>query len=283
LLAPFVWLLARLYGKPVLLDYMIGLADMQEDRGQIGGTKAMFFRQIDRLNLSRMTSITDTQAHVAAFARLLGRSFPRLHVVPVGVRDTLAELPPAPSEGTILVQFVGSYIPFHGVDVILRAAQHLQDDPRITFELIGDGQTYTQSVKLAEQLGLSNVTFTKGFFRPPQLFDLLAKGTILLGVFGNAEKTRYVVPNKVFDAMMFGRPLITAESPALNECFTPGKHLVTVPPGDSQALAEAIKRLAENPDKRDQLRAAGRMRVEKAFLPEHIGPHIAAICEGLIR
>jgi glycosyltransferase involved in cell wall biosynthesis len=46
--------------------------------------------------------------------------------------------------------------------------------------------------------------------------------------------------------MALRRPLITAQSSALMDVFTPDEHLLTVPASDAQALANAIQRLAQN-------------------------------------
>jgi len=167
------------------------------------------------------------------------------------------------------------------VAVILEAAALLRDDPSIRFELIGRGQTYAQSIELARVLNLANVTFLNEFYSLPQLLPRLARSTILLGVFGATDKTDYVVPNKVYDGLAFGRPVITAEAAALREFFTPGEHLITVPPGDAAALAAAIRALASDPDRIQTLGAAGVRRIREAFLPAHIGERVAAIFDRL--
>ncbi|MBZ0278409.1 MAG: glycosyltransferase, partial [Anaerolineae bacterium] len=109
LLAPFIWALGKLFNKPVLLDYMVGLTDLMEDRGAVSPFKAAMYRWVDRFNLSRMTSITDTRMHCETFRALLGRDFPKLRVVPVGVRNNPPVLPLPPSSDRLLVQYVGTY------------------------------------------------------------------------------------------------------------------------------------------------------------------------------
>jgi glycosyltransferase involved in cell wall biosynthesis len=279
-LAPFVWALSRFTRTPVILDYMVGLTDVNEDRQTVSGVRAWLFRQIDRFNTRRLVTLTDTAAHRETFRRLLGGSVKNMHVVPVGVKPEWLTVPPPPAETSPLVaQFIGTYIPFQGVDVILQAAQLLRDDPRLRFELIGGGQTYEQSVRLAQSLALPNVDFIMGFFTFSQLLPHLMQSTISLGVFGSAQKTRYVVPNKVYDGLAMGRAVITAESPALREFFAPGEHLITVPAGDAEALASALRALADQPERIRVLGEGGRERVRAAFLPEHIGTQVRQIIE----
>jgi glycosyltransferase involved in cell wall biosynthesis len=218
-------------------------------------------------------TLTDTAAHRQVFQTMLGRSLPRCHVLPVGARDVTPLPPPS---GPVVVQYAGTYIPFHGVDVMLQAARLLPD---VIFEFIGKGQTQAAARRDAP----ANVRFISGYFPPAQLNAMQAASTIMLGVFGDTAKTRYVIPNKIYEALALGRPVITAESPALAEYLTPGEHLVTVPPGDPPALAAALDGLLANPAEQARLRAAGRQRIEAGLLPQHIGARLRTIIEGLIR
>ncbi len=269
-LAPFVWLLSRVTATRVLLDYMVGLSDVNADRGTESGLKQILFRLVDQFNITVINSFTDTAAHRDWFRRHLGVRVGRMRVVPVGVKPAWLDAPPPPTIQPVTAAFIGSYIPFQGVEVILQAAQRLRDESRIRFLLIGSGQTYPQARQLADSLDLHNVDFRAGFFPLPQLMPLVADCAILLGVFGAAEKTAYVIPNKVFDGVASGRAVITAESPALSECFTPGEHLLTVPPGDAQALADALTALLDHPERIAALGAAGQQRIRDAFLPDQV-------------
>ena len=115
-----------------------------------------------------------------------------------------------------------------------------------------------------------------------KLLERLAEGTIFLGVFGATDKTSYVVPNKIFEGMMLGRPVVTAEAPAMDEIFTPGEHYVAVPPGDAARLAEALLKLVDSPAECERISRAGLERVQQAFLPQHIGAQLKPILEALV-
>lgn len=271
LIAPFAWFLARHYHQPLLLDYLVGLADAAEDRGHTSQARLKVFRMIDRFNTHNIITITDTAAHKQAFVDSLRQTLPKMYVLPVGVRD-LQKLPPPTGEA--VVQYTGTYIPFHGVDIMLRAAQRL---PHVRFEFIGKGQTYPQARRLGADLNLTNVHFIHGYFSKDDLTKMQARSTIMLGVFGDSHKTRYVVPTKIFEALALGRPLITAEAPAMHELFKPGQHMLTTPPGDYEALAAAVQRLVDSKQLAAQLRDEGCKYVESAFTPEHIAVRLRDI------
>ncbi len=278
LTAPVAQGLARLYRKPLLLDYMVGLYDMAIDRGTSNTLRRSLFWMIDWFNTRFITSVTDTGSHRTEFERLLKTSLPRMRVLPVGVQE-FSLLPPAALDAP-LVQYAGTYIPFHAVEIIIEAAQRLPD---VQFELIGGGQTYARTVALVEHLGLQNVSFRHGYFSREDLLAMQARSTIMLGVFGDTDKTRYVVPNKVYEALALGRPLITAESAAVREFLTPGEHLIVVPPADPNALAAAIRALLNDPAGQTRLAQAGRRRIEEAFMPEHIGAQLRTLLEEMCR
>ena len=73
----------------------------------------------------------------------------------------------------------------------------------------------------------------------------------------------------VLEAMAFGLPVIASSAGALPEIVEDGKTGLLVPPGDAQALAEAIKRLLCDPALRSRLGNAGRETVAR-FAPKGI-------------
>ena len=78
-----------------------------------------------------------------------------------------------------------------------------------------------------------------------------------LGIFGTSDKARRVIPNKAFQALACGVPLVTADTPAARELLADGESALLVPPGDPEALADALRRLTTKPALRDRLAAGG--------------------------
>ena len=179
---------------------------------------------------------------------------------------------------TCTVGFYGKYIPLQGVPYIVRAAAHpLCKD--IAFTLIGSGQTYAQVRTLAQELGVANITFME---RIPYatLIERMRSFDIVLGVFGDTPKARAVISNKLYDAAMLGKPLITADTPAVRELFTDGKDICLVPGADSEALAHAIHTLAQDSEKRTLLGRAIRATYEMYATPEAIGAELRRVLEA---
>ena len=69
----------------------------------------------------------------------------------------------------------------------------------------------------------------------------------------------------VLEAMAAGLPVVASAVGGVPELVREGETGMLVPPRDSAALAEALRRLVDDPALRDRLGEAGRRRVEREF------------------
>ena len=108
-----------------------------------------------------------------------------------------------------------------------------------------------------------------------ELNDLIGEADISLGIFPLAGKGCRVIPNKLFQIMATGRPLITADTPAIREILTPGPGLRLVSPGDPCHTATQIIDLADalnDPEERlHELKAAQNFPlIDQAFISRKV-------------
>jgi glycosyltransferase involved in cell wall biosynthesis len=80
-----------------------------------------------------------------------------------------------------------------------------------------------------------------------------------------AEGKREGLPVVLIEAMAAGVPVVASHLSGIPELVEDGVTGLTVTPGDSTALADAIGRLAADPDLRSRLAEAGRARVAADF------------------
>ena len=110
----------------------------------------------------------------------------------------------------------------------------------------------------------------------------LQRAGCALGVFGTSEKAGRVIPNKVFQALACGVPVITADTPAARELLVEDESAQLVPPGDAPALAAAIRRFAEDPAHARRI-AEGGLRAYRAQASERaLGERWRALIEGML-
>jgi glycosyltransferase involved in cell wall biosynthesis len=85
----------------------------------------------------------------------------------------------------------------------------------------------------------------------------LCRTSCALGIFGRSAKAARVIPNKAFQALACGTPLVTSETPAAQELLRDGESALLVPPGDPYALATALRRLAADEELARRLSIGG--------------------------
>ena len=196
--------------------------------------------------------IADTPCHARFFAETLGVQKERVRVVYVGADETLFRPAPERAPGSpVDVLFYGSFIPLHGANTIIEAARIYQGPP-VRWSLLGDGPTKPGCQAAATGL---NTVFFEARIPYAQLPARIHRADILLGVFGTTQKAGRVIPNKVFQALASGRPVITRASDAYPAEACASEALGFVTPGDPQALAAQI---AEWAGQREVLAARGR-------------------------
>jgi len=90
------------------------------------------------------------------------------------------------------------------------------------------------------------------------------------------------VPQSLIEAAACGRSLIASDVPGCREIARPGLNAILLPTDDHAALAEAIDRLARDPDLRRQFGIAGPRLVEAEFSSERIGREVLAVYDRLL-
>ena len=97
-------------------------------------------------------------------------------------------------------------------------------------------------------------------------------------MFGGSEKAARVVPNKVFDALACGRPVVTADSDGAREWLRDGETALLTPAGDAAALAAALRRLLDERE-RARLGVGALDLYRRAFTPFAVAGGLLAALE----
>jgi glycosyltransferase involved in cell wall biosynthesis len=261
-------------GRPVVFNPLVSLADtLVGDRGRFR-PGSLVARVLDRIDRSSFRSadlvVADTQAHAELFARLGGRG--DIAVCFVGAEDRLFA-PPWEPRSPFTALFVGKLIPLQGVDTIVAAARAA---PEIAFRVVGSGQL---EPLLRDLPGNVEHVLWVEYTRLPA--EIRAAGCAL-GIFGTTPKAQRVIPNKAFQALACGAPLITADTPAARELLADGESALLVPPGDAAALADAIRRLAADADLAERIATSGRAGYERHASETILGARWRGLIEALL-
>jgi len=101
----------------------------------------------------------------------------------------------------------------------------------------------------------------------------IAAASLCLGIFGTSAKAGRVIPNKVFECLAVGRPVVTADTPAIRGAFD--GEVAVVPAGDPDALAREIKSLLADPTRLASLASSGHERYRRDYSEEALGKLLA--------
>ncbi len=260
--------LARLRRIPVLFDPFISLSDTVVSDRKLASRTSMIGRAtvlVDKWSMRLATRVfADTPQHADFYASLA--RIPREHVdvTWLGAQDDVfipESVVPVPG----LVLFYGTYIALQGVDTILRAAKLLESDG-VVVRVIGSGQEQANVDKVMADLRPANVELV-GRVPLSELPGEIARATVCLGIFGTSEKAQRVVPNKVLECVAMGRPVISADSPAMREAFG-ADEIMLVPAGNPEALADAVRKLLADTETREKFAAAAHEHYLAAYSTE---------------
>lgn len=270
------WILAKLTGKRLVFDPLVSMYDTLVHDRQLaadGSITAKRLWYLDKIVCQLADKvILDTEVHVDYFVRTFNLEPKKFCVVPVGADESVfypQDVAVGGDKRLIEALYVGNFIPLHGVTYILEAAKLLQDEP-FKFVLVGDGQTLDQMKKKAKQLALSNVFF-KARIPKERYAQMLNRADIVLGIFGESDKAKRVIPCKVYDACAVGASIVTADTPAIQYYFSDGLNIQLCRPQDGRSLAEAIRKTGLNRDERIQMGRQARALFETHFSTEQIG------------
>jgi glycosyltransferase involved in cell wall biosynthesis len=181
-------------------------------------------------------------------------------------------------------KFVVVYAGAHGMsndlDVVLDAAKLLESDREIQIVLLGDGKEKANLQARAAEMKLKNVLFL-----PPVPKDgmgaVLAGADACIAILKPIDEYKTTYPNKVFDYMAAGRPVVLAIDGVIREVVTAADCGVFAQPGDARSLADAVTSLAANRDRAVEMGINGRRYLEEHFSREVIAGKLESLLEGM--
>jgi glycosyltransferase involved in cell wall biosynthesis len=261
-------------GRPVVFNPLVSLADtLVGDRGRFhsGSLAARALERVDRYAFrSADLVVADTAAHARFLSDVRGSD--DVAVCFVGAEDRLFT-PGWKPEAPFTVLFVGKLIPLQGVDTILAAAR---EAPDIRFRIVGSGQL--DPLLANRPTNVEHVSWVE-YGRLP---EEIRRAGCALGIFGTTAKAQRVIPNKAFQALACGVPLVTADTPAARELLVHEKSALLVPAGDPEALAAAVRRLAEDGGLAQRVADGGRAAYEAAASEPVLGDRWRSLIGALL-
>jgi glycosyltransferase involved in cell wall biosynthesis len=183
-------------------------------------------------------------------------------------------------------RFVVLYAGAHGIsndlEVVLESARLLARRLDIHFVLLGDGKEKANLQARARELGVRNVTFLPPVAKSA-MGAALAGADACLAILKPLEAYKTTYPNKVFDYMAAGRPVILAIDGVIRQVVEAANCGVFCEPGNAQALAEAVLELAADRDAALRKGLAGRAYLEQHFSRQVLAEKLEMVFNNLVQ
>lgn len=180
----------------------------------------------------------------------------------------LREVEPHPINGKFKILFVGRHIERKGICYLIEAAKYL---PRDKFEIrivgVGDltDKLKAQATEVSTTPDAAEIIFT-GKLSPEELANEYKTANVftlpaIVDSKGDTEGLGVVL----IEAMELGLPVVASNVGGIPDVVVDGVSGILVPEKDPQALANAYKRLAADPELLKQLLAGAQKRIAECF------------------
>jgi glycosyltransferase involved in cell wall biosynthesis len=183
-------------------------------------------------------------------------------------------------------KFILLYAGAHGMSndlpVILQAAKLIEDHDDIKIVFIGDGKEKSNLIALAESLRLSNVEF----FDPipkNKIAEYLQSSDVCIAILKPIELYKTTYPNKVFDYMAAGKPIILAIDGVIREVVESADCGIFCEPGNPHAIVNAVLEMCSNRNGLVKIGKRGKVYLEQNFDRMMIAKDFTDMIEEMVR
>ncbi len=249
MIAPFV-------RKPMILDMFVSAYDTLVEDRQLTSNKSLLSRLL--FNLDKQSGkkadliFVDTFAQAEYFHEEFGIRLSKMKRVFVGCDESLFHPLPERTESCTVLYYC-SYLPLHGVDVVVEAAELLRAETSIKFKIIGEGSEFGKIQKAVQEKRMDNIELSPPVSIEQLPLEIQDSLICLGGHFGASAKACRVIPGKVFQMIAMGKPVIVGDNSANRELLTHKVDSFFCEMNNPTALADAISILYHDNTLRTQL------------------------------
>jgi hypothetical protein len=250
---------------PVVLDLFLSAYDtVVEDRRLVapGSLGAWWLQQLDTKACAAADLVLlDTPENAAYTAALTGLPPERFAWMPVADPESVTPvpLPPLCAGQALRVLFFGTGVPLHGLSTLVDAIARVHG---VQLTLVGG--TAAERAHAVAVLG-ERLDLQPEFVDRAALARHLEQGHVVAGIFGDSGKAQRVVPFKLVHALAAGRPVLTADTPAVCHWLDGSDALFLAPAADIAALVHALQQLVAAPARVAIAAAAARAAYDRHF------------------
>jgi glycosyltransferase involved in cell wall biosynthesis len=166
--------------------------------------------------------------------------------------------------GSFVVSYIGGFAPHRGLDVVIRSLPIARERiENLKLVLVGGGNdAYRARLEsLARSLRCDDIVEMAGWKPQEAIWSYIEASAVCLVPHARNPHTDTTIPNKIFQYMMRGRPVIVSDCPPLARIARDTGGALVFRWDDPASLAEKIVELHRNEGERARMAAAGRASV----------------------
>lgn len=163
----------------------------------------------------------------------------------------------------------------NGLEYVIEAARILKErgSDHIALVLHGDGGRRPELEKLAHEHGLTNVVFSDLVPDKEEVARIVADCNVCMTIY-RAAKEQTWSPNKMFDALAAGKPVLINVPGWLGETIEKNNCGRYLDPHRPQALADALEELSAKPDLCMEMGKNARALAEREFSRQELAARL---------
>ncbi len=226
--------------------------------------------------------LTDTAAHAALYTSHFGVPARRILSLPVGAKQAAAKPDTSVGCRPLRVLFYGSFLPLHGVDVIVEAAALLKD-LALQFDFIGGNRRDQRWLhRRCAELGVRHYTYRSWVPYEDLLRHDIAHADICLGgPFGGTPQAQRVITTKTSQCLAQGKTTIVGAT-QVDDGFWDHVNCLRVEQRNPAALADALRWCFEHPSQLATIGRCGAQLYRERLSVDAIVPPLNAALRRLI-
>jgi colanic acid biosynthesis glycosyl transferase WcaI len=265
--------LHRLKRSPLVFEVRDLWPESAVALGELSNPRAIAWAsQLEKLCYNRASRIVVVTEGIRQ--RLIERGYPpaKLALIPNGANTELFQRQPElgaqfrAEHGLPPDAFVAVYAGIHGIaqglETVLHAAHLLRNEPAVRFVLVGEGPVKAELLAMQARLALDNVLMLPEQPRAAMPAILSAADAAIVPL-RKLDLFQGALPSKMFDAWACELPLLLSIDGEARRTLEAAQGGLAIPPEDPDALAEAIRALAAQPDRGRALGQNGRRYTEQ--------------------
>ena len=265
------------FGKALIFDSLMSPYSALKHEQKLGRIGVLISKVVFILEKSILTHsslvLTDTSNHADFIAKTFAIEKQKIIALPMAAVESIA--PSASSQtlplawrtqpNALRVLFYGSFLPLHGVDIIMKAIASL-DQSQFAFHFVGgDGERLRTFEASVANFQLNNVSHERWVSFEKLLQHYIVHADLCLGgPFGNTPQSSRVVTGKSVQCLALGKATVIGRIDTQFP-FRDRENCLLVEQGNPESLRQALQWAAENRAQLDQIGKQGQQLYSRCF------------------